>query len=61
MNQAQVCPVCNGKGIVPNGFYNTTNPTYTSTSTAPEPCRTCCGSGMVIVQNQDYLTLGEKK
>ena len=54
MNQAQICPVCNGKGIVPNGFYNITNPTYISTSTAPESCRTCCGSGMVIVPNQDY-------
>lgn len=43
-----VCPVCQGRGIVHNGFYNSTGSiTYGSTSTAPEICRTCDGTGIV--------------
>lgn len=39
------CPVCNGKGIVPVGFYSTG---AVSTNTATdEPCRTCHGKGIV--------------
>ena len=38
------CPVCFGKGIVPNGFY-TGN--YSTTSTVPEQCKTCWGVGIV--------------
>ena len=61
MNQAQICPVCKGKGIVPNGFYDITNQGYTSTSTLQEQCRTCYGSGMVIVPNQDYINFNSPK
>lgn len=42
-----VCPVCQGKGIVPQGFYHTLGETWGSTSTAPEQCRACNGSGVV--------------
>ena len=42
-----VCPVCFGKGIVCNGFYSSVGPTRGSTSTAPEPCRACGGTGIV--------------
>ncbi len=41
------CPVCNGHGIVPAGFYETTEGCWTTTSTAPEPCRACNGTGIV--------------
>lgn len=41
------CPVCNGKGIVPNLFYLLPGQAWSSTSATPEPCRTCQGSGIV--------------
>lgn len=41
------CPVCNGKGIVPNGFYNATGNCWVATTTLPDTCRTCGGTGVV--------------
>ena len=41
------CPICNGKGIVPNGFYLGVASTWSGTSVAPETCRACGGSGIV--------------
>jgi len=43
------CPVCNGQGIVPNGFYMYPQREYASTSTAPETCRSCGGKGYILV------------
>lgn len=43
------CPVCEGRGIVPNGFYdipNTQN-VYTSSNVAPHTCKSCSGSGII--------------
>lgn len=42
-----VCPVCSGKGLVPNGFYDTTTSYSLSTSTSPETCKSCRGTGIV--------------
>ena len=41
------CPVCNGNGLVPNGFYMQTTGEWASTSVSPEPCRSCGGNGIV--------------
>lgn len=42
------CPVCNGKGIVPNGFYSCVGDTIISTTTTiPEQCRSCKGTGVI--------------
>ena len=43
------CPVCEGRGIVPAGFYAVPKqqPSYTSTSSGPETCRSCSGKGIV--------------
>ena len=41
------CPVCRGNGQVDNGFYNQTTGDWSSTSTAPETCRSCQGTGVV--------------
>lgn len=41
------CPVCGGKGIVPNGFYQHTGEYWVSSTTAPEQCRSCQGRGYI--------------
>lgn len=41
------CPVCSGKGIVPNGFYLTDNDWASTTDASPETCRSCNGTGVV--------------
>ena len=40
------CPVCEGNGIVPNGFYNQAIGQWT-TSIAPDVCRGCNRTGIV--------------
>jgi DnaJ-class molecular chaperone len=40
------CPVCNGRGNLPHGFYNP-NPTGLSDNTAEVQCRACGGTGIV--------------
>lgn len=50
---AQVCPVCSGKGLVPNGFYdvglsNSINYPQKTTSATPKTCRSCGGKGYII-------------
>jgi len=47
MTECQRCPVCNGNGLVDNGFYRQTSGTWASTDTAPEKCRSCNGQGIV--------------
>ena len=42
-----VCPVCYGKGIVPNGFYLGTSDVWSTFSTEPETCHSCQGTGIV--------------
>lgn len=49
MTGDEKCPICNGRGEVPAGFY----------SGAPSPdgrretCRTCGGSGLVVAEAAD--------
>ena len=40
------CPICNGSGIVPGGFYISVGGYGTSASTT-EMCRQCQGSGII--------------
>lgn len=53
------CPVCIGKGIVPNGFYLSPMHEWSSTSTAPEMCRTCRGKGIVWSEPSVKVIKGE--
>ena len=39
-----LCPVCQGRGFVPLGFYNFGN---TAASLNNEPCIACCGKGVL--------------
>ena len=41
------CPVCGGNGLVPNGFYMQTGGHWSTTSTIPETCRSCDGTGII--------------
>ena len=41
------CPVCNGNGLVPNGFYMQTSGHWSTSSITPEQCRSCNGTGIV--------------
>lgn len=41
------CPVCNGNGLVPNGFYMQTSGDWSTSSITPETCRSCSGTGIV--------------
>lgn len=43
---AQRCPVCEGRGDMPPGFYSGTP----SPSARRETCRTCGGTGMVVTE-----------
>ena len=47
------CPICNGTGIVPGGFYFSVNGYSTSTNTT-EMCRQCQGSGLVWGIDDSY-------
>ncbi len=47
------CPVCNGRGIVPNGWYSTTEQSWTTTSTTPDQCRSCSGTGVLWEVERD--------
>lgn len=48
-NIAQCCPVCYGKGIVPQGFYTSTGMTWVSNGSGSEKCRSCQGKGYIII------------
>ena len=58
---AEKCPVCEGRMIVPGGFYNSTSREGWTSSCAAEPCRNCQG-GIVFVpddkENEFVITEG---
>ena len=41
------CAVCNGNGLVPNGFYMQTSGSWSTSSITPETCRSSGGNGIV--------------
>lgn len=43
----QKCPVCEGRGLLPHGFY-IPNEQFTSSNTTPEICKTCGGKGIIV-------------
>mgnify|MGYP001363827711 CR=1 FL=1 len=57
---AQRCPVCGGNGLVPNGFYLQTGGTWLSSSLAPETCRACNGTGVILPSYLYAPRLAEK-
>lgn len=53
VNQAPMCarcPVCEGRGLVPRGFYEAVGcESWTVGDFGPETCRSCAGHGYVWV------------
>lgn len=52
-----LCPICSGKGFVPNGFYNFGG---VSSTTAPELCRSCYGKGYIIIAEESGRFFNDK-
>ena len=51
-NKPHCCPVCSGKGLVPNGFYLAVGiDNYSTSSITPDTCRSCNGEGIVWSKN----------
>lgn len=56
MNEYQKCPVCEGRGEVPMGFYNLCfGYIPNGTCITPEICRTCQGKGIIVKPGQEVL------
>jgi len=53
--KVEQCPVCNGTGSVPVGFYDTEGLNYTIQ--IPEICRSCSGRGYVYVPEEDEYAM----
>lgn len=53
------CPVCNGNGLVPNGFYTQTTGRWSSANVEPERCKSCNGKGVVWNTNLTPLSVDE--
>jgi hypothetical protein len=48
------CPVCNGTGLVPNGFYRAIGvDSWSTADTTPETCRSCNETGIVYGEETD--------
>ena len=45
-----LCPVCDGNGLVPAGFYNQTSGGWSGGTLVPEQCRSCDGKGYIVVR-----------
>lgn len=41
------CPICNGTGLVPGGFYTSALGGTGTSSAATEQCRQCKGTGII--------------
>ena len=57
----QKCPICEGHGNVPGGFYNALPGCPWSSTTVSEPCRNCTGSGVVYNICEDVVSKQESE
>ena len=54
VSEIKTCPVCGGNGLVQKGFYNQVSGSWTSGTTAFEQCRSCYGTGYIIVPDNIF-------
>jgi len=58
----QKCPVCNGKGIVPNGFYFVPEgQSFVASGNILETCRACNGRGIILMDLKGQKEMSELK
>lgn len=51
------CPICEGHGIVPPGFYQTTvGQSYSYSNASFETCRACHGQGIIWGHDEEITT-----
>jgi predicted methyltransferase len=55
MAHAERCPICEGTGLVMNGFYDQTSGFWSTTDCSSETCRSCNGKGYVEVQSNEEI------
>ena len=55
MTLQQKCPICEGHGNVPGGFYNALPNSPWSSTNVSETCRNCAGSGVVYVYQGNQI------
>ncbi len=60
------CPVCEGKGMVPGGFYDILPNNTTLSYPAPVSCRSCGGTGVIWdpeipIKVAPYPDIGERE
>ena len=49
------CPICEGNGKVPNGFYRQTSGEWCTADATPEMCLSCMGTGIVWGKDEPHL------
>jgi hypothetical protein len=54
MNHYQKCPICEGRGIVPKGFYETLGKLSKKES---EQCKLCTGQGAILIVDIVWQTI----
>lgn len=47
---SELCPVCKGRGWMPQHFYEPLNPYVTGPQDGKLPCRACGGRGVIVDQ-----------
>ena len=60
MNKPYRCPICNGTGLVPGGFYQSAIGGTAISSVSAEKCRQCNGGGIIWGRDdglEDVITL----
>lgn len=51
------CPICEGHGVVPPGFYQTVaGSDYSYSSSSFETCRACHGQGIIWGHDEEIAT-----
>lgn len=51
------CPICEGHGVVPPGFYQTVaGSNYSYSSSSFETCRACHGQGIIWGHDEEIAT-----
>ena len=57
-DQSTKCPVCEGKGRVPIGFYETAYSSKNTDALAENTCRSCGGKGYIFIYESLFSEKG---